>query len=183
MVPAMTQKPRHFIREWRNARNLTLADLSARTGLSAAAISRIETGGAAYTENTLGELASCLHCSPADLISRDPSDPESIQGIWDQLTPADQQTARALLVSIRALARGRDVGADPRLDNSTPGERLREARRRGGFSASELGAAVGLSESAVRNQENGTNGFSADTAKAYAALLDVTPEWLLFGVR
>lgn len=70
----------------------------------------------------------------------------------------------------------------------TAGERLRNARRKAGLSAGELGRRAGLllgrdrpiSASAVRNQENGTNGIPADTAQAYAELLSVTPGHILW---
>lgn len=63
----------------------------------------------------------------------------------------------------------------------TSGERLRNLRETRGLSAAELAAAVGRSESAVRNQENGTNGIPATLAKKYAAILGVTPAAILYG--
>ena len=38
-----------------------------------------------------------------------------------------------------------------------------------------------ISESAVRNQENGTNGIPRDVAEAYAKVLKTTAGWLLYG--
>lgn len=64
---------------------------------------------------------------------------------------------------------------------TTPGERLRDIRQQRGLSTSELAERVGRSESAVRNQENGTNGIPATLAAKYARALSVTPEWLLYG--
>jgi transcriptional regulator with XRE-family HTH domain len=64
---------------------------------------------------------------------------------------------------------------------TTPGERLRHARHLKRLSTAELAARVGRSESAVRNQENGTNGIPAALAAQYGRALSVTPEWLLFG--
>jgi transcriptional regulator with XRE-family HTH domain len=69
----------------------------------------------------------------------------------------------------------------------TPGERLRKARTAAGVSTKELGekAAVvmgrprPLSPSAIRNQENGTNGIPLIALLAYAAILNVPKEWLL----
>lgn len=49
------------------------------------------------------------------------------------------------------------------------------------MSAKDLAKELGLSESAVRNQENGTNGMKVEAAGRYAAVLGVTPDWLLFG--
>lgn len=62
-----------------------------------------------------------------------------------------------------------------------PGDRLRAKRREAGLSARQLSERVGISESAVRNQENGTNGIKPDLADVYARVLRTTPEWLLFG--
>lgn len=63
----------------------------------------------------------------------------------------------------------------------TPGERLRARREERGLSAAELAERVGRSESAVRNQENGTNGIPAGLAKKYAAALGTTAAWILYG--
>lgn len=63
----------------------------------------------------------------------------------------------------------------------TPGERLRFARKRLGISADQLAGRVQRSTSAVRNQENGTNGIPSDLAKEYADALGVQPQWILYG--
>lgn len=63
----------------------------------------------------------------------------------------------------------------------TPGDRLRTRREERGLSASDLAERVGRSVSAVRNQENGTNGIPASLAKKYAAALGTTAAWLLYG--
>lgn len=62
-----------------------------------------------------------------------------------------------------------------------PGERLRAKREERGLSAGELAQRVGRSESAVRNQENGTNGIPAALARKYAAALGTTAGWILYG--
>lgn len=49
------------------------------------------------------------------------------------------------------------------------------------MTAAELAQRVGRSESAVRNQENGTNGIPPGLAKKYAAALGTTAAWLLYG--
>lgn len=64
---------------------------------------------------------------------------------------------------------------------STPGENLRRLRTKAGLSAAELAQRVGRSESAVRNQENGTNGIPAALAKRYAQALGVTAAAILYG--
>ena len=65
----------------------------------------------------------------------------------------------------------------------TPGDRLRRKREERGLSAAQLAERVGRSESAVRNQENGTNGIPAPLLRKYAAALGTTPGWLLTGVE
>lgn len=63
----------------------------------------------------------------------------------------------------------------------TPGDRLRQKRQEKGLTAEELAARVGRSVSAVRNQENGTNGIPAPLARKYAAALGTTAGWILYG--
>lgn len=63
----------------------------------------------------------------------------------------------------------------------TPGERLRARREERGLSALDLAQRVGRSESAVRNQENGTNGIPAPLARKYASALGTTAAWILYG--
>jgi transcriptional regulator with XRE-family HTH domain len=63
----------------------------------------------------------------------------------------------------------------------TPGERLRNKRTEKGLSAEDLAARVGRSVSAVRNQENGTNGIPATLARKYAQALGTTAAWILYG--
>ena len=65
----------------------------------------------------------------------------------------------------------------------TPGRRLRDARMKLGISAAQLGERVGRSESAVRNQENGTNGIPPALAAVYGRILNVSPEWILYGYK
>lgn len=70
---------------------------------------------------------------------------------------------------------------DPGLEGA--GARLRELRRAAGISAATLAARVGLTEAAVRNQENGANGIPPPVAVQYAAILKTTPAFILFGVK
>lgn len=63
----------------------------------------------------------------------------------------------------------------------TPGDRLRRRREERGLTAAQLAERVGRSESAVRNQENGTNGIPAPLLRKYALVLGVSPGWILTG--
>jgi transcriptional regulator with XRE-family HTH domain len=65
----------NYIRAWRKFRGLTAAQLSEMTGLQQSHISRLERGLAGYTQHSLETLASCLECTPADLLATDPDAP------------------------------------------------------------------------------------------------------------
>jgi transcriptional regulator with XRE-family HTH domain len=77
---------RHFIREWRKHRGLTQDQLAERIGINRAYISKIESGARRYDQPFLEAAAEVLQCAPADLIMRNPADPEGIWSVWDSLT-------------------------------------------------------------------------------------------------
>ena len=66
--------PRHFIREWRKHRNLTMEQLAEIIGVTQGAISQLERGQTNYTQPMLEALADALHCRPYDLIMRTPEE-------------------------------------------------------------------------------------------------------------
>lgn len=76
------------------------------------------------------------------------------------------------------------------MTDKTIGERLRRRRRELGISTAEFGRlaarAAGrpkpISASAIRNQENGTNGIPYALVDPYAEILKVPAAWLLWGV-
>jgi transcriptional regulator with XRE-family HTH domain len=84
-------KQRHFIREWRKFRELTQEQLAERIGITKSYLSKIESGKKRYDQPFLEAAAVALRCEPADLIIRDPLDPEGIWSIWDQLQPTQRQ--------------------------------------------------------------------------------------------
>lgn len=77
---------RHFIREWRKHRELSQEQLAERIGINRAYLSKIEGGKRRYDQPFLEAAAEVLRCEPADLIIRDPSDPDGIWSIWDALS-------------------------------------------------------------------------------------------------
>lgn len=98
---------RHYIREWRLYRGLSQEQLAARLGISRPQLSRIESSARDADLSLLANLARELECEPADLIIRDPSDPEGIWGVWDRLGEHE----RAQLVRIaKSLMPDRDDG-------------------------------------------------------------------------
>lgn len=61
-------------------------------------------------------------------------------------------------------------------------QRLRWARERAGYSsASEAASAFGWKVPTYIGHENGSRGFSAETAASYGRALRVPAEWILFG--
>lgn len=89
-------KHRHFIREWRKFRGLTQDQLAERIGINRAYLSKIESGKRRYDQPFLEAAAEVLRCEVADLIIRDPTDPDGIWSIWDTLGP----TQRSQVVEI-----------------------------------------------------------------------------------
>jgi transcriptional regulator with XRE-family HTH domain len=79
-----------YLRQWRKHRSLTQDQLAERIGISKPYLSQIETGKRQWTQELLDKLADELRCEPADLIVRDPSDPDGIWSIWDQLRPLER---------------------------------------------------------------------------------------------
>lgn len=99
MYPAMRRKrfTKTYIREWRKHRGLTLEQLSSRleeTGerdLGPSALSMLERGQRAYTQQSLEALADALNTDVASLLMRDPSDPDAIWSVWDHAKPGERQ--------------------------------------------------------------------------------------------
>src|SRR4051794_37976533 len=87
------EKPRHFIKEWRNHRNLTQEVLAERVEMSASSISQIETGEQGFTDSTLYALADALNCDAGDLLMRNPLDTEAPWSIWERLQPEQRKQA------------------------------------------------------------------------------------------
>lgn len=94
---AKGNKPRQYFREWRQHRGLTLEQAAERIGTTHATLSRIERGKLAFNDSTLEAIAGAYNVSPADLLVRDPSDPEGLWSIWDDLTPAQRVQGAQML--------------------------------------------------------------------------------------
>lgn len=86
-----TARRRTFFREWREFRSLTQEQLAERLDVSVGLISQLENRKVNYTQATLEALAQALNCEPADLLIRDPSDPEGIWSIWDHAKKGERQ--------------------------------------------------------------------------------------------
>jgi transcriptional regulator with XRE-family HTH domain len=100
MLHRMKKRPqfrRTFIREWRKHRNLTLEQLSSRleemgqADLGPSALSMLERGQRAYTQQSLEALAHALQTDVASLLMRDPTDPDAIWSVWEHAKPGERQ--------------------------------------------------------------------------------------------
>lgn len=98
---------KNFIRHWREHRDdLTQEDLAERVagvlrkGFTAATLSRIENSKSPYSQRQLDALALILDCTPADLIMRNPLDPEAPWSIWERLKPEQRKQAIRVLKAL-----------------------------------------------------------------------------------
>lgn len=88
-----------FLREWRIHRALTQQQLADRAGFSKPFISELERSVKPYTQSTLEALADALSVDPADLIMRDPTSPEAIWSVWDNVPPSKRDQALRVLAA------------------------------------------------------------------------------------
>ena len=91
-----------YLKEWREHRNLSQARAAELSGLAQPVIQRIESGARKYNAEHLEALAKAYNCTPADLISRDPSAEEpteeaEIVDIWNHILPENRGQARQIL--------------------------------------------------------------------------------------
>lgn len=89
-----------FIRQWRKHRRLTLEKLSERIGMSTGNLSNIETGKTGYGQDTLESLAEALQCEPADLLMRNPTDPDAIWSLWESAKPAQRKQIIGIIMGL-----------------------------------------------------------------------------------
>lgn len=81
----------HFLREWRKRAGKTLEAVAEELRMSHSQLSRIERGKQPYNQELLERLADLYRCEVVDLLIRDPSDPEGLWSIHDQLKPVQRQ--------------------------------------------------------------------------------------------
>lgn len=103
---ARKSRTRWFLRAWRKHRGYTQDRLADMTSLSKPYISQLERGERQYTQELLELFAEALRCSPADLIVRDPSEPEGIWSVWDDLKPAERNQAVEIIKTIKRTGTG-----------------------------------------------------------------------------
>lgn len=92
-------KPRHFLREWRKHKGLTLEQVAERLHTTHATISRIERGKLPYNQPLLERLAEEYGTEPASLLMRDPK--AQRWSILDDVTPVERNQVVAFIEAIR----------------------------------------------------------------------------------
>jgi transcriptional regulator with XRE-family HTH domain len=97
-----------FFKEWRKHRGLTQEQLAERIGIARSYLTKIERGDRRYDQPFLEAAAEALRCAPADLLMRDPTDPEGIWTVWERLTPPE----RIRVVAVIKAMRGESAGTD-----------------------------------------------------------------------
>ena len=81
----------HFLREWRQFKNMTLEAAGEAVGLSHAQLGRIERRLQPYNQELLEALAELYGTTPASLVMRDPSKEDSMWSLWDQAKEAERE--------------------------------------------------------------------------------------------
>jgi len=94
-------KGKHFIRQWRERRGLSLRKLAERLEIepggellaSHAAIQRVETGEVGYHEELLNALAEALDVTVSDLLNVDPTKDGEVIDLMRRMTDAQRNDA------------------------------------------------------------------------------------------
>ena len=85
------------IRQWRQYRGFTLVQLAERVGITHGQLSKVERGIRPWGQPLLEILAEELGTDPVSLLMRDPTDPEGIWSIWDQVPQTERPRALSIL--------------------------------------------------------------------------------------
>lgn len=101
VVSRLKRRRRLFLKEWRTHRGLRQAQLAERSGVSQGLISQLENNATDYSGKTLEALAEALQCDAADLIMRNPTDPEAPWSIWDTLKQGEQRQAIEIMKALK----------------------------------------------------------------------------------
>lgn len=98
---AKRAKTRWFLKAWRKHRGYTQERLADMVSLSTPYISQLERGSRQYTQELLELFAEALRCSPADLIIRDPTDPDGLWTIYDALSAPERRQVVEIAKTIK----------------------------------------------------------------------------------
>lgn len=117
-MPRRKDRKPHYLREWRAFNDLTLEAVVEKIGLLSsewasadptaramtmthATLSRIERAKLPYNQHLLELLADIYKTDEASLLMRDPTEPDSIWSIWDQLKQPEKRQVVEIAKTIR----------------------------------------------------------------------------------
>ena len=127
--PKRVRRP-SFLRQWRKHRDYTLNHVGERVRMNGTNLGRIEKGEVPYSQDLLEQLADIYDCEIADLLMRDPSDPEGMWSIWQRAKTAERQRIVAVA---KALVEEEDAPTPtPHAPQSQGQSQRTSARRRTG---------------------------------------------------
>ncbi|HVY86219.1 MAG TPA: helix-turn-helix domain-containing protein [Caulobacterales bacterium] len=88
-----TKRRRIYLREWREFRGKTQAQVAEALGVTKTHVSNIENGKRQYTQALLEAAAEYLQCEPSHILNVDPAKPDGIWSIWElaQQLPEDRR--------------------------------------------------------------------------------------------
>ena len=96
------QRPRHFIKEWREYRGLSQEQLAERVGKTRGLIGQIETYKTSYTAS-IEAIADALNCTPDDLRRVNPFKEGKVIDIMDLLRQATPDQRERVLGFVQAV--------------------------------------------------------------------------------
>lgn len=124
--PKRERRP-NFLRQWRKHRGLTLETVGAEVGMTGPNLGRVEKGEIPYSQDLLEQLADLYGCEIADLLVRDPTDPEGMWSIWDRAKPAQRNQIAAVAKALLGDAAS-DASTEPQQNRPAP-KRAKVVRR------------------------------------------------------
>lgn len=95
--PPGIPRGRHYMKEWREHRRLTLDQMADALGTSKTTVWEVE-NGRPYSQDLLEEWARVVRCAPAQLLSG-PPDKLDILRTWDAIMPDRREQALRVLTT------------------------------------------------------------------------------------
>ena len=96
----MDGQPPHYLRQWREFRNMTLRELAKEVGTTPSTISDLETFKLQLSPKWLRRFAPVLHCQQGWMIDQNPKDFEpDLLEIWSRIDPKDKDQALRVMAS------------------------------------------------------------------------------------
>jgi transcriptional regulator with XRE-family HTH domain len=101
-IADMIERPPHYLREWREFREMTQDDLAAALGTSKSVISDLERGRLRLSDKWLRRLSPVLKTTAGHLLDSDPESLDTdILDIWASIDQRDRATALRVLEQFR----------------------------------------------------------------------------------